>query len=198
MASSVTVRNCVASAFFGDEIDIDALCEHEGVTLHVDTNIDAANLKVSDPSASALVYRNGRVILTGVNSENQIREAMDLVFKVVSTVTPLVAYTRLCVENIVGTADLEFEVCLQSADDWMKRFTSVQFDSANPTKGLRFNPEDLLDSLSPIKVLSPIKALVFSSGHVIVSGAKTQEDLEKTWEIVRGVIKPFDVEIATD
>jgi TATA-box binding protein (TBP) (component of TFIID and TFIIIB) len=161
-------------------------------------NIEAAKFKLSDPSASVLVYRNGRVIVTGVDSEESIQEAMDLALKVVSDVTPKAACTRLCVENIVGTAELGFEVNLRSAAGWMRGFTTVHFESARLEKGLRFVPEDLLDSLKPIKVLSPIKALVFEGGRVIISGAKNQAELETTWEIVRGVVKPFDVENETD
>jgi transcription initiation factor TFIID TATA-box-binding protein len=196
MASAITTRNCVASAHFGCEIDVDELCVRKGAILLENTNIDAVKLKLLDSTATALVYRTCKVIVTGVDSEELVRGAMALVLEVVKDVAPRAAYNSVCVDTIVGTAELGFEVDMQMAYDWMSKRVnahSVDFNSASPESGLRFNPEDFLDGLRPLKYLPPIRVLIFEGGRVIVSGATSREDLETTWAIVLGIVKPFNV-----
>jgi transcription initiation factor TFIID TATA-box-binding protein len=197
-SSSVTVSNCVASASVGVHIDIDVFCAKTGATISMYARSCAANLILTEPSARALVYRNGKLIVTGADTEEAVCRAMERTFMVVKDVVPLAGLSCVSVDNIVGTADLGFEINLRVAAEWMGcRVDALRwnFDSEKPERGLRFIPEDFLDGLPSLKYMPPIKVLMFGGGRVIISGAKNRAELDATWEIVRGIAKPFDVAI---
>jgi len=121
---------------------------------------------------------------------------MERTFKVVKDITPLAFLSCVSVDNIVGTADLGFQINLRVAAEWMVcRVDALRlnFDLEKLERGLRFIPEDFLDGLRPLKYMPPIKVLMFGGGRVIISGAKNKAELNATWDIVRGIAKPFDV-----
>jgi len=197
MASrSVTLSNCVASASIGVRVDIDNFCAKTGATISTYAKSCAANLILTEPSVRALVYQNGKVVVTGADTEEAVYQAIKRTFDVVKDVTPLAFLSCVSVDNIVGTADLGFEVNLRVAAEWMVCHVDanrMNFDSEKLERGLRFIPEDLLDGLRPLKYMPPIKVLMFGGGRVIISGAKNKDELDATWEIVRNIAKPFDV-----
>ena len=197
MASSpVSLSNCVASASVGVCIDIDVFCAKTGATISEYAKSYAASLTLTDPVVRALVHRNGKIVVTGTNTEEATYRAVQRTFEVVKDVTPLAVLSGVGIDNIVGTADLGFEVNLRVAGEWMGcRVDALRmnFDSEKLERGLRFIPEDFLDGLRPLKYMPPIKVLMFGGGRVIISGAKNKAELDATWGIVRGIAKPFDV-----
>jgi transcription initiation factor TFIID TATA-box-binding protein len=192
--SPVTLKNYVVSAFFGVEIDIESLCAQTVATLSPGKNTDAARLGLLDPSVSARVYRDGKVILTGIDSDEKVREALGHVLQVVKGVAPRAHCTKMQVENIVGRADLGYVVNLQMAADWMKYRVGnerIDFNSAQPEKGLRFVPDELLYGVAARKAKPSVTVLLYASGRMILSGAQYKEDLDTTWMVVQCLVKNF-------
>ncbi len=77
------VVNMVASANLGKEVDL------YGVAMEVDNveyepeQFPGAILKLKKPAASLLLFKNGKMICTGVKNEKQVEEAINKAYELV-------------------------------------------------------------------------------------------------------------------
>lgn len=77
------VVNMVASANLGKEVDL------YGVAMEVDNveyepeQFPGAILKLKEPAASLLLFKNGKMICTGVKNEKQVEEAINKAYEMV-------------------------------------------------------------------------------------------------------------------
>lgn len=77
------VVNMVASANLGREVDL------YGVAMEVDNveyepeQFPGAILKLKKPTASLLLFKNGKMICTGVKNEKQVEEAINKAYELV-------------------------------------------------------------------------------------------------------------------
>lgn len=77
------VVNMVASANLGKEVDL------YGVAMEVDNveyepeQFPGAILKLKKPAASLLLFKNGKMICTGVKNEKQVEQAINKAYEMV-------------------------------------------------------------------------------------------------------------------
>ena len=73
---TVKIENMVASADLGFEIDLMALARNVQMVEYEPEQFPGAILKLKDPKASLLLFKNGKVICTGSKSEAEVHHAL--------------------------------------------------------------------------------------------------------------------------
>jgi len=70
------IENIVASANFNVELDLYSLAMEVDNVEYEPEQFPGAILKLKDPKASLLLFKNGKVICTGTKSEEEVKKAL--------------------------------------------------------------------------------------------------------------------------
>ncbi len=76
------IENIVASANLGIELDLYAIAQKVPDVEYEPEQFPGAILKLKDPRASLLLFKNGKVICTGSKSEAEVKHALERAIKV--------------------------------------------------------------------------------------------------------------------
>jgi len=76
------IENIVASANLGVELDLYSIAQKVPDVEYEPEQFPGAILKLKDPRASLLLFKNGKVICTGSKSEAEVKHALERAVKV--------------------------------------------------------------------------------------------------------------------
>jgi len=83
------IENIVASANLGIELDLYSIAQKVKDVEYEPEQFPGAILKLKDPRASLLLFKNGKIICTGSKSEKEVKYALERAVKL------LVAHARV-------------------------------------------------------------------------------------------------------
>ncbi|VVC03465.1 TATA-box-binding protein [Candidatus Burarchaeum australiense] len=75
------IENIVASANLGVELDLYSIAQKVTDVEYEPEQFPGAILKLKDPKASLLLFKNGKVICTGSKSEAEVKHALERAIK---------------------------------------------------------------------------------------------------------------------
>ena len=125
-------------------------------------------MRLREPRATALIFASGKMCVTGVKSTHNATLAAKKFAYIVERVgfTPQ-DYMDFKVQNIVGTADVGFPIRLEGLVYAHSTFAS-------------YEPE-LFPGLIYRLVSPRVVFLIFVSGKIVMTGAKTEADLSQAY-----------------
>ncbi len=159
----IKIENIVASASIGKDIDLSVV----KTALEPDVTFNREQFpglvfKLKDPKTAALIFSSGKLVCTGAksidNSKTAIKKTVDLMR---SVDTDIPEEFEIKIQNIVASANLESTLNLEAV--------------ALELEDTEYEPEQfpgLVYRLSDPKVV----LLLFGSGKVVCTGAKTKSD----------------------
>ena len=118
------------------------------------------------------------MVITGAKSEDESQMAAKMYAKMIRKL----GYTDIKlqefkVQNIVGSCDVKFPISLETLSQKHNMYSN-------------YEPE-LFPGLI-YRMLEPkIVLLIFASGKIVLTGAKTRGDIERAFENIYGVLKQF-------
>lgn len=169
-ASTIKIENVVASSTLGVDIDLEKVAvslkniEYEpeqfpGLVFHLDK-----------PKTAALIFGSGKIVCTGAKSIDEVHKAIDAtVRKIRETGIDVPDNPPVKVQNIVASGNLHAELNLDAI--------AVSLDRTE------YEPEQfpgLVYRMTDPKVV----VLLFGSGKMVCTGAKSPEDAELAVERV--------------
>ncbi|PKL59203.1 MAG: TATA-box-binding protein [Methanomicrobiales archaeon HGW-Methanomicrobiales-4] len=161
------IENMVASGSIADSIVLEVVSTTvENCELNK-KKFPGAILRIANPKITVLVFSSGKVVMTGVKSQDDFVLGLDIVIQkmkeagVICYDTPNVAVT-----NMVCSYDLGNKINLN------KVVMTLSFES------IEYEPEQFPGLV--YRIPDPkIVVLLFSSGKIILTGGKNMEDVEK-------------------
>lgn len=127
-------------------------------------------LRLDSPKVTALVFRSGRMVVTGAKSTATLIKAVKKIIRMlIRCCTSLASKPRIQIQNIVASASLGAEIMLEKVAFLLENtmYEPEQFP------GIIYRMRD------PHVVL-----LIFSSGKMVITGAKSEEEV---YQAVRNV-----------
>ncbi len=76
------IENIVASANLGVELDLYSIAQKVRDVEYEPEQFPGAILKLKDPRASLLLFKNGKIICTGSKSEREVKIALERAIKI--------------------------------------------------------------------------------------------------------------------
>ncbi len=168
----IVIQNVVASATFGMEFDMDMIsselegCEYER------SRFPGIIYKLREPKTAILIFGSGKTVITGAKSVNMVHDAMEIIVEKLKDIG--VAIERdpdITIQNIVSTCDLG---------------SKVNLNAIAITLGLErveYEPEQFPGLVYRLDEPNVV-ALIFGSGKVVCTGAKTTTDTENAVDII--------------
>ncbi|MCX6777136.1 MAG: hypothetical protein NTY73_04185 [Candidatus Micrarchaeota archaeon] len=82
--SAFKIENIVASANLGVELDLYTIAKNIRNIEYEPEQFPGAILKLKDPKASLLLFKNGKVICTGCKNEREVKYALERAIKLLT------------------------------------------------------------------------------------------------------------------
>ncbi len=175
------IENIVSSIILGQDIDLKYFAKAvSGISKP--PRFPGVIYRIEKPKLAMLIFRTGKVICSGARSRNEINEAVEkLLKKFKEGKIKIKAKPKIEIQNIVASSSLNFRVNLDVL--------------AMECENTEYEPEQfpgLIFRLDEPKTVM----LIFRSGKMIITGAKTPKDADLAAERTRGIVKGFDAAIA--
>jgi len=168
--ASITIENVVATASLDQRIDLNAIVKsHPGVEYRP-TQFPGLVFRLKKPKTATLIFNSGKMVCTGAKSEKEARRA---VMKVVKELKErgilIIGKPKLKIQNIVASGGLGGTIDLEKATYSLGK--------------TMYEPEQfpgLIYRMAEPKVV----ILLFSTGKLVCTGAKHEEDVYQAVNIL--------------
>jgi len=186
MPPHIIVQNIVATASVCRGLCLKRLVETLPCAEYNATRFAAVTTRLVRPKTTALFFASGKIVCTGARTINAVRLAVRKFTRMVELTGVNVELRDFRVQNIVAST-----TCSAGVDLLAMQRAHTLASSYEPElfPGLIFRPIHGTDSTV---------FLVFASGRVVVTGAKTTERTVAGWTAMSRVIAPFLRDVAPD
>ena len=137
----------------------------------------AVIMRIREPRTTSLVFNSGKLVVTGARSEESSKLAARKYARVIQKLGFPAKFSNFKVQNMVGSCDVKFPIRLEGL-----MLMHGQFCSYEP---------ELFPGLIYRMVKPRIVLLVFVSGKVVLTGAKTREEIYQGFNNIYPILKSF-------
>jgi len=138
----------------------------------------AVIMRIRDPKTTALIFSSGKMVVTGAKSEKLSRLAARKYARIIQKVGfKETKFGDFKIQNIVGSCDVKFPIRLEGL-----AFEHEDYSSYEP---------ELFPGLIYRMVSPKIVLLIFVSGKVVLTGAKTRDEIYEAFENIYPVLTEF-------
>ena len=159
----INIQNVVASATLGQDIDLDSIVRIFPRVKYQPEVFPGLVYKLKEPKTATLIFRTGKMVCSGSKSERQARSAvLTVVDDLKRNGIPILGKPDIQIQNIVASVELFGSIDLEKATSSLERtmYEPEQFPS-------------LIYRMDDPKVV----ILIFSSGKLVCTGAKKEEEV---------------------
>jgi transcription initiation factor TFIID TATA-box-binding protein len=169
---SLKIENIVASGVIAESID---LVEFSNKVENCELNkkrFPGAVYRIADPKIACLIFSSGKIVITGVRNNKALTDGLAIVIKSLKTagIEPL-KEPKVAITNMVCSYDLGKYINLN------KVVITLNIEN------IEYEPEQFPGLVYRVKD-PKIVVLIFSSGKIILTGAKNLEDVKKGLEVL--------------
>ncbi|MEM0373166.1 MAG: TATA-box-binding protein [Sulfolobaceae archaeon] len=169
---NITIENIVATVTLDQNLDLYAM-ERSVPNVEYDPDqFPGLIFRLESPKVTSLIFKSGKMVVTGAKSTEELIKAVKRIIKTLKKHgIDIIGKPKIQIQNIVASANLHVNVNLDKAAFVLENnmYEPEQFP------GLIYRMDD------PKVVL-----LIFSSGKMVITGAKREE------EVYTAVKKIFD------
>ncbi len=176
---NLSIENVVATATLDHRIDLTGIMK---VFRNVDyrpKRFPGLVFRLKRPRTSTLIFKSGKMVCTGANSEKQARRAIRKVVRLLKEGGIIIlSKPKVRIVNVVASGELRGNIDLEMAADVMENvmYEPEQFP------GLIYRME------KPKIVL-----LLFASGRIVCTGARREKQVYKAVEKVSEMLEEKDL-----
>ncbi|KAH9632314.1 hypothetical protein HF086_010239 [Spodoptera exigua] len=177
--SSIKVQNCVSTIHLGCELKLlDIYCrtrfsEYNPARFH------GVVMKIIDPRATALVFRSGKVLCTGLRNEHDSYIAARKFARIIQKLGYPARFLDFKIQNFIATADLRFPIRLEALQQAHGQFAS-------------YEPE-LFPGLVYRMVRPRVVLLIFVNGKIVFTGGKTRGEINEALDIIYPILRSYRI-----
>jgi len=137
----------------------------------------AVIMRIREPKTTALIFSTGKIVVTGAKSEQLAKHAARKYAKIIQKLGFEAKFREFKIQNIVASADARFPIRLENLSIDHRLFSS-------------YEPE-LFPGLIYRMVEPKVVLLIFVSGKIVLTGAKTRKDIIQAFENIYPVLEQF-------
>ncbi len=177
---SLKVENVVASIDLHGEIDVEKVANELDSVQYNPVVFPGAVYKMESFGVTFLIFYSGKLVCTGAKSVETIRKATEKLKRTLESMgMKFREEPEIQVQNIVAAGDLGFG--------------TLDLDIVALTlQNVEYEPEIFPGVVYRVKN-SRMTVLIFNSGKVVVSGARTEEDIERAVEELTRDFEKYDL-----
>jgi transcription initiation factor TFIID TATA-box-binding protein len=171
-----TIQNLVASSNLNATLDLYNLAAAIPDVEYEPEQFPGAIFKLKEPKVTLLLFKNGKLIISGASKEEDIVAGIKKARKLINEIQKDVKVkTKIdyTIVNLVATSNLNKPVDL--------------FEAAVSLDDIEYEPEQFPGAI--IRIYNPkVTILLFKNGKMICAGAKSEADIKKSIAAVKKLL----------
>lgn len=173
------VVNIVACVEYGVPFDLNKIATHLRNAEFNPKRFPAATIRIQEPKATALAFKNGKVNIVGCTTEDDAYLSARKFGRIFKNLGFNVQMKSFNIANIVATMNCQFPIHLESlASSKHKLFCT-------------YNPEVFSGLIYRVNQRPKCTFLVFVSGKIIVTGAKKIEHIHSAINYLYPILQQY-------
>lgn len=170
-----TTQNVVVSANIHRDLPLEKLAASLDRAEYNPEQFPGLIFKISDPEASSLLFSSGKIICTGTKSIREAKRAIDRIIEELGKVNiKVTGKPDIEVQNMVASGSVGGNLNL---NEIIFKFDNTEYE-----------PEQfpgLVYKLTASPVLSNITFLLFGTGKIVITGAKSEKEIKDSVILLR-------------
>eukprot|EP00325_Prymnesiales_sp_UTEX-LB-985_P001221 CAMPEP_0174694486 /NCGR_PEP_ID=MMETSP1094-20130205/1068_1 /TAXON_ID=156173 /ORGANISM="Chrysochromulina brevifilum, Strain UTEX LB 985" /LENGTH=210 /DNA_ID=CAMNT_0015890741 /DNA_START=139 /DNA_END=771 /DNA_ORIENTATION=+ len=172
-----TLQNLVATCNLTVELDLKTIALHARNAEYNPKRFSAVIMRIREPKTTALIFKSGKMVVTGAKSEEQARNAARKYARIIQKLDFPIHFTDFKIQNIVGSVDVRFPIRLEGL-----ALKHAHYSSYEP---------ELFPGLIYRMVQPKIVLLIFVSGKVVLTGGKVRNEIYTAFDKIYPVLHEF-------
>mmetsp|Transcript_9609 Transcript_9609/g.23925 ORF Transcript_9609/g.23925 Transcript_9609/m.23925 type:complete len:228 (+) Transcript_9609:73-756(+) len=172
-----TLQNIVATCNLACDLDLKTIAMHARNAEYNPKRFAAVIMRIRDPKTTALIFRSGKMVVTGAKSEADARTAARKYARIIQKLDFPARFADFKIQNMVGSCDVKFPIRLEGLAYKHSHYSS-------------YEPE-LFPGLIYRMVQPKIVLLIFVSGKVVLTGGKLRKEIYAAFEQIYPVLQEF-------
>jgi len=172
-----TLQNIVATCNLACDLDLKTIAMHAPNAEYNPKRFAAVIMRIRDPKTTALIFRSGKMVVTGAKSEADARTAARKYARIIHKLDFPARFADFKIQNMVGSCDVKFPIRLEGLAYKHSHYSS-------------YEPE-LFPGLIYRMVQPKIVLLIFVSGKVVLTGGKLRKEIYAAFEQIYPVLQEF-------
>lgn len=171
--SEITIQNIVSSINLGVKLDLNDLAIKLNGADYEPESFPGLIYRIKSPKSAILIFHSGKLVCTGAKNLEQVEKALETtVDNLTRAGVVITEKPTFQVQNIVASADLGHEINLNAVA------VTLGLDR------VEYEPEQFPGLVYRLTV-PKVVVLLFGSGKMVCTGAKTEDDVKLAVENVR-------------
>lgn len=180
------IQNLVASSNLETVLDLYNLAAAIPDVEYEPEQFPGAIFKLKEPKVTLLLFKNGKLIISGASTEEDIVAGIKKATKLINEIQKEVKIKKSIeynIVNLVATSNLNRPVDL--------------FQAAVTLDDIEYEPEQFPGAI--IRIHAPkVTILLFKNGKMICAGAKSEADIKKSINVVKKLLADNNSESEED
>lgn len=168
-------QNVVVSASIHTELPLERLATKLERAEYNPEQFPGLIFKIENPNASSLLFSSGKIICTGTKSIKEAKRAINRIIEELEKVgVEVKGKPEIEVQNMVASGSVGGRLNL---NEIVFKFENTEYE-----------PEQfpgLVYKLTDSPVLSNITFLLFGTGKIVITGAKSEEEIKESVKLLR-------------
>jgi transcription initiation factor TFIID TATA-box-binding protein len=169
------LQNIVSTVNLGCKLDLKKICSQARNAEYNPRKFAAVIMRIKNPKTTALMFSSGKMVCTGAKSEKDSRLATRKYARIVQKLGFTAKILNFKIQNMVGSCNVKFTVRLEALVLALGRVS-------------RYEPE-LFPGLIYRMVKPRVVLLIFASGKIVITGARTKQEIYDAFEIIYPILK---------
>ncbi|MBT3283863.1 TATA-box-binding protein [Candidatus Bathyarchaeota archaeon] len=175
----ITVVNVVASASLDQKIDLLAILKVFRNVEYRPKQFPGLVFRLKRPKTATLIFGSGKMVCTGARSEKMARRAVNKVVRELKNNGIIIlGKPKIVIQNMVASANLHGSIDLETAADILEN--------------VMYEPEQFPGLIYRMAVPKTV-LLLFASGKLVCTGAKSEEMVYESIVKIHGVLEDYDL-----
>jgi transcription initiation factor TFIID TATA-box-binding protein len=173
------LQNIVATFSLGTIVDLPKIALVARNAEYNPKRFAALIMRIREPKTTALIFANGKVVVTGAKCKANSRVACRKFARVVQKIGYNAKFMDFKIRNVVASVDMHFpvNVAAMSLDGEHGKYAS-------------YEPE-IFPGLVYRMPMPPVAVLVFTTGKIVITGAKCEADVFAAKDNIVPVVTAF-------
>ncbi|MEM1927329.1 MAG: TATA-box-binding protein [Acidilobaceae archaeon] len=172
------IENIVATVILEHPLDLSLIESRLPESEYNPDQFPGLIYRLDQPKVTALIFKSGKMVVTGAKSVNTLVFAVKKIIKtLMNKGIPIHGKVQIQIQNIVASADLGTFIDLERA--------------ALALPGSMYEPEQFPGLIYRMDKPSVV-LLIFSSGKMVITGAKREEEVSKAVDAIFNILKKHE------
>ena len=188
------IQNIVSTVDLGCPINLKEIALQAKNTQYIPNKFSGLIMRIKEPKATALIFSTGKMVCLGAKTEEESKNACRKFGKILKNLNYPISLKKFKIQNIVSSCNVKFKILLLKLSNHIKKYLGAKRISYEPElfPGLIYHYYNDIDNNSEENGgKSNIVFLIFSSGNIVIAGAKNRNEIYDKFDKLYPLLNQF-------